>query len=233
MDNHCHLDIARDGDEAADRRRPPWPRAAAVGVTRIVQIGCDLPGARWAVAAAAAARGVVAGVALHPNEAPRLGPRRTGSTRRSTRSRRWPASSDRVRAVGETGLDYFRTGEEGRAAQHESFRRHIDLAKRLDRTLVIHDRDAHDDVLRMLDEEGVPDRFVMHCFSGDAAFARACLDRGALAVVRGHGDLQERRAAARGAAGHAPGPGAGGDRRAVPHPDAATADGRTPPTWCR
>ena len=83
-----------------------------------------------------------------------------------------------MRAVGETGLDYFRTGPEGRAAQQASFRRHIDLAKRLDRTLVIHDRDAHDDVLAILDEEGVPERFVMHCFSGDAGFARACLDRG-------------------------------------------------------
>jgi TatD DNase family protein len=80
--------------------------------------------------------------------------------------------------VGETGLDYFRTGEDGRGAQQQSFRRHIDLARRLDRTLVIHDRDAHADVLRILDEEGVPDRFVMHCFSGDAAFARECLDRG-------------------------------------------------------
>ena len=88
------------------------------------------------------------------------------------------ASSDRVRAVGETGLDYFRTGEEGRPAQQRSFRRHVELAKRLDRTLVIHDREAHADVLRILDEEGVPDRFVMHCFSGDADFARACVDRG-------------------------------------------------------
>src|SRR5207247_5963121 len=88
-------------------------------------------------------------------------------------------SSDRVRAIGETGLDNFRTGPEGKAAQEESFRRHIDLAKRLDKTLVIHDRDAHDEVLRVLDDEGVPERWVMHCFSGDAAFARACLDRGA------------------------------------------------------
>jgi TatD DNase family protein len=88
-------------------------------------------------------------------------------------------STDRVRAVGETGLDYVRTGEDGRAAQQESFRRHVALAKELDKTLVIHDRDAHRDVLRLLDEEGVPDRVVMHCFSGDAAFARACLDRGA------------------------------------------------------
>jgi TatD DNase family protein len=81
--------------------------------------------------------------------------------------------------VGETGLDYFRTGEDGRAAQQMSFRRHIDLAKRLGRTLVIHDRDAHADVLRLLDEEGVPERVVMHCFSGDESFARDCLDRGA------------------------------------------------------
>jgi TatD DNase family protein len=68
---------------------------------------------------------------------------------------------------------------DGRVVQEESFRRHIDLAKRLDKTLVIHDRDAHDDVLRVLDSEGVPDRWVMHCFSGDAVFARECLDRGA------------------------------------------------------
>ena len=86
---------------------------------------------------------------------------------------------DKVRAVGETGLDYFRTPPEGIAVQQESFRRHIQVATRLGKTLVIHDRDAHDDVLRILDEEGVPERTVMHCFSGDLDFARACLDRGA------------------------------------------------------
>ena len=84
-----------------------------------------------------------------------------------------------MRAVGETGLDYFRTGEAGREAQHASFREHIRMAKRHDKTLVIHDRDAHDDVLAVLDDEGTPERTVMHCFSGDAAFARECLDRGA------------------------------------------------------
>jgi TatD DNase family protein len=176
VDNHCHLDITRDGDTPL----PPdeaLAAAAAVGVTRIVQIGCDLPGARWAVEAADAHEAVVAGVALHPNEAPRLAA--AGSLDRALDEiEALASSSERVRAVGETGLDYFRTGEEGRAAQHDSFRRHIDLAKRLDRTLVVHDRDAHDDILRILDEEGAPDRFVMHCFSGDADFARACLDRG-------------------------------------------------------
>ncbi len=176
VDNHCHLDITRDGETALDVPEA-LAAAAAVGVTRIVQIGCDLPGARWAVETAGRHDAVVAGVALHPNEAPRLAA--AGRLEQALDEiEALAASGDRVRAVGETGLDYFRTGDEGRAAQHASFRRHIELAKRLDRTLVIHDRDAHDDVLRILDEEGVPDRFVMHCFSGDAGFARACLDRG-------------------------------------------------------
>ena len=81
--------------------------------------------------------------------------------------------------IGETGLDYFRTGPEGRAAQHESFAAHIEMAKRLDKTLMIHDRDAHDDILAVLDREGVPERLVMHCFSGDTEFARECVNRGA------------------------------------------------------
>jgi TatD DNase family protein len=178
VDNHCHLDIA-DGPEGSWLpTEEALAAAAAVNVTRIVQIGCDLPGARWAVEAATEHPALVAGVALHPNEAPRLDAEgRLEAALAEIEA--LAASSDRVRAVGETGLDYFRTGEEGRAAQHVSFRRHVALAKQLDRTLVIHDRDAHQDVLRILDEEGVPDRFVMHCFSGDAAFARACLDRGA------------------------------------------------------
>ena len=178
VDNHCHLDIADGPDGSWLPVEEALAAAAAVGVTRVVQIGCDLPGARWAVEAAASHGALVAGVALHPNEAPVLDA--AGRLDEALAEiEALAASSDRVRAVGETGLDYFRTGEEGRAAQQESFRRHVGLAKRLDRTLVIHDRDAHDDVLRILDEEGVPDRFVMHCFSGDADFARRCLDRGA------------------------------------------------------
>ncbi|WP_209021970.1 TatD family hydrolase [Nocardioides sp. 503] len=175
VDNHCHLDIA-DGDwvPTADA----IAAAAAVGVARIVQIGCDLPGARWAVRAAAEHAALVAGVALHPNEAPRQAEAGT-LDEALAEIESLARTHDKVRAIGETGLDHFRTGEEGRAAQVESFRRHIDLAKRLDKTLVIHDRDAHDEVLAVLDEEGVPDRWVMHCFSGDAGFARRCLDRGA------------------------------------------------------
>jgi TatD DNase family protein len=174
VDNHCHLDMGR-GDDPAVPVPEALAAAAAVGVRRIVQIGCDLRGARWAVDAAATYPSLVAGVALHPNEAPRV----ASLDEALAEIEALAGAHDRVRAVGETGLDYFRTGEEGRAVQEESFRRHIDIAKRLDKTLVIHDRDAHDDVLRVLDSEGVPERWVMHCFSGDAAFARACLSRGA------------------------------------------------------
>jgi TatD DNase family protein len=182
VDNHCHLDhraysknveggLLIPVDEALDR-------AAAVGVTRIVQVGCDLEGSRWAVDTAAAYDSVVAAVALHPNEAPRLA--EAGELDDALAEiDRLAGSGEHVRAVGETGLDYFRTGEGGREAQHLSFREHIRIAKRHDKTLVIHDREAHDDVLTVLDDEGTPERTVMHCFSGDADFARACVERGA------------------------------------------------------
>lgn len=176
VDNHCHLDLSRDEEDALDVAEA-LSRAAAVGVPRIVQVGCELEGARWAVETAHRYDAIVAAVALHPNEAPRLAA--AGRLDEALGEIERLAADDRVRAVGETGLDHFRTGEEGRAAQVASFRAHIDLAKRLDRTLVIHDRDAHDEVLAVLDQEGAPERWVMHCFSGDAAFARRCLDRGA------------------------------------------------------
>lgn len=172
VDNHCHLDIA-DGEWL--ETRAAIDLAVSVNVARIVQIGCDLPGASWAVAAAGAHPELIAGVALHPNEAPRVDDLDAAMVEIENLA----GAHDKVRAVGETGLDHYRTGEDGLAVQQESFRRHIDLAKRLDKTLVIHDRDAHDEVLRILDEEGVPDRWVMHCFSGDLNLARACLDRGA------------------------------------------------------
>ena len=179
VDNHCHLDIA-DGPEGDQWFGTEKAIAAAtqVGVPRIVQIGCDLPGARWAVEAAATYDALVAGVALHPNEAPRHAA--DGRLDEAMAEIEGLAEAHhRVRAVGETGLDFFRTGPDGRDAQVESFVRHLDLAKRLDKTLVIHDRDAHDAVLDVIDAEGAPERWVMHCFSGNPRFARACLDRGA------------------------------------------------------
>jgi TatD DNase family protein len=181
VDNHCHLDIA-DGEWLETGEA--IARAAEVGVRRIVQIGCDLAGAAWAVDAAEEHAALIAGVALHPNEAPRLAAE--GRLDEALAEiERLAQAHDKVRAVGETGLDYFRTGPEGRDAQRESFARHVDIAARLGRTLVIHDRDAHDDVLDLIDAEGPPERWVMHCFSGNPRFARACLDRGAFLSFAG------------------------------------------------
>ena len=180
VDTHCHLDVVdRELGES------PVPEAAVAlardaGVTRIVQVGCDVTSSEWAVQAARAIPEVVAAVALHPNDVPRIVAREghEGLDRAIARIEELASGPD-VRAVGETGLDYFRTREaDAQALQHESFRRHIDIAKRLDRTLVIHDRDAHADILRILDDEGAPDRVVFHCFSGEADMARLCADRG-------------------------------------------------------
>src|SRR5262245_4892814 len=173
VDNHCHMDMSaqRGGDDLPVDEA--LRLADSVGVTRIVQIGCDVPGARWAVQAAQEYDAVVAGVALHPNEAPRLA--ESGDLDDALAEiDRLAGISERVRAVGETGLDYFRTEPPGREAQHASFRAHIALAKKHGKTLVVHDRDSHDDVLRILDEEGAPPRVVMHCFSGDEKFAKRC-----------------------------------------------------------
>jgi len=179
VDNHCHLDMGppeKGNGGAGLSVSEALSLAASVGVARVVQIGCDLPGARWAVEVADEYAEIVAAVALHPNEAPRLADQGRLDDGLAEIDRL--AAADRVRAVGETGLDYYRTEPRGRAAQHASFRAHIAMAKKHAKTLVIHDREAHDDVLHILDEEGAPERVVMHCFSGDADFARACVERG-------------------------------------------------------
>ena len=182
VDNHTHLDIARDGEEPVDVGEAV-AAAAAVGVDRMVQIGCDLPGARFTAEVIDKHPAILGGVALHPNEAPRLAA--SGSLATAYEEIEVLAAHPRVRVVGETGLDYFRTGPEGVGVQQDSFRWHIDLAKRLGKALQIHDRDAHDDVLRILAEEGAPDRTVMHCFSGDISVARACVERGYLLSFAG------------------------------------------------
>jgi TatD DNase family protein len=175
VDNHTHLDMGR-GDEPRPDLGESLREAAAVGVDRVVQIGCDLPGARYTVAAVDAYPAVLGGVALHPNEVPRLAAR--GELAAAYDEIAALATHPRVRVVGETGLDHYRTGPEGRAVQEEAFRWHIDLAKRLGTALQIHDRDAHDDVLRVLSEEGAPEHTVLHCFSGDVEMARVCVERG-------------------------------------------------------
>jgi TatD DNase family protein len=151
-------------------------QAAAVGVTRIVQVGYDLASSRFGVEVANTHPQVVAAVALHPNEAPKLAA--AGTFDDAFAEIGELARDRRVVAIGETGLDHFRTGPEGLLAQEESFRRHIALAKELGKTLVIHDRDAHDDVVRVLLEEGAPDRVVFHCFSGGPELAAQCAEHG-------------------------------------------------------
>jgi TatD DNase family protein len=175
VDNHAHLDISRDGNDPPDLGSV-IEAATAVGVTRMVQIGCDLPGARFTVEVIDRYPALLGGVALHPNEAPKLHDRHQVESVRAEIERL--ASHPRVRVIGETGLDYFRTGIEGVAAQQDSFRWHIDLAKRTGKVLQIHDRDAHEDVLRILAQEGAPAHTVLHCFSGDMAMARECVERG-------------------------------------------------------
>jgi TatD DNase family protein len=113
---------------------------------------------------------------LHPNEVPRLAA--AGELEAAYAEVERCAAHERIRAIGETGLDYFRTAPEGVPVQQDGFRWHIGLAKRLGKALQIHDRDAHADVLRILDEEGAPGHTVLHCFSGDLAMARECVERG-------------------------------------------------------
>ena len=176
VDSHCHLDIGRDEDEGPVPVEQALAEAAAVGVERVVQIGCDLAGARWAVDVAAAHAPVVSGVALHPTEATKHADE--GTLGPALAEIRQLAAEPQVRAVGETGLDHYWVGPEGRPAQEESFRAHAALARELGKALVIHDRDAHADVIRVLEDAGPPETVVFHCFSGDAAMARYCVDRG-------------------------------------------------------
>lgn len=182
VDNHCHLDHSIRDLELLDPAAA-LAEAASVGVTRIVQVGTDLESSRWSVEAARRFPSVVAAVALHPNDAPRLAA--AGRYDDAIAEIAELAGDPEVRAVGETGLDFFRTEPAGRAAQEQSFRDHIRIAAQHDRALMIHDRDAHADVLRVLDEEGVPERTIMHCFSGDADFARECAARDAYVSFSG------------------------------------------------
>jgi TatD DNase family protein len=174
IDSHCHLAITAEysGLSPADA----LAAAAAVGVGGVVEVGVDLPSSRQAVALAAEHDGVVAAVALHPNEAPAVAA--AGELEQQLAELAVLAADPRTVAIGETGLDHYRTDESGRGAQEESFRRHIELARATGRTLVIHDRDAHSDVLRVLESAGAPPRVVFHCFSGDAAMARVCSEAG-------------------------------------------------------
>jgi TatD DNase family protein len=178
FDSHTHLDLTIQeagvpGGGDGDPVDALIGAAAKSGIDRLVQVGVDVPSSRWSADLAARNESVLAAVAIHPNEAPRL-----SDLDAALREIEALAAQPRVRGIGETGLDTFRTGDDGRRAQEDSFRAHIAIAKRHGKALIIHDRDAHRDVLRVLDEEGAPDTVVMHCFSGDPDFAAECVLRG-------------------------------------------------------
>ncbi|WP_031163367.1 TatD family hydrolase [Streptosporangium roseum] len=183
FDSHCHLDImvgnrqASSGDPVALAAQAAQAsvegilrEARSVGVTRLVTIGYDLPSSRWNAETAGLHADVYAGVAIHPNEA-------HASTPETLAEIEELARLPHVRAVGETGLDYYRDWA-SKDDQHASFRAHIEIAKRTGRALVIHDREAHDDVLRVLADQGAPDVVVFHSFSGDAEMAGRCAEAG-------------------------------------------------------
>jgi TatD DNase family protein len=170
MDNHTHLDFPTKDVQVGIGAA--LDAAEAVGVRGAVQVGTDLESSRFTVRAVDLDPRLLGAVAIHPNDAPEYA--RRGELEAALREIEDLAAHPRIRAIGETGLDFFRTEGEGLAPQRYSFRRHIDIAKRMDLTLQIHDRDAHDDVVQVLREEGTPDRVVFHCYSGDEDLARIC-----------------------------------------------------------
>ncbi|BAU31641.1 TatD family hydrolase [Microcella alkaliphila] len=180
-DNHTHLEIA-DGENPLHYREH-LDRASAVGVRGVVQVGTDVITSQWSAAVAEREPRVLAAVAIHPNEAPKLDAEGTLDDALAVID--GLAQQPRVVAIGETGLDYFRTDEGGREAQLRAFEAHIELAKRHNLALQIHDRDAHDDVVATLLRVGAPDRVVFHCFSGDVELASICAERGWFASFAG------------------------------------------------
>lgn len=173
-DNHTHLEIA-DGEDSIDFREH-LDRASSVGVRGVVQVGGDLETSRWSAETALHEPRMLAAVAIHPNEAPVY--EAAGTLDDALAEIAELASRPRVVAVGETGLDFYRTGPEGRPAQYRSFEAHIEIAKRHNLALQIHDRDAHAEVIATLLRVGAPERTVFHCFSGDAEMAQVCADNG-------------------------------------------------------
>ena len=174
VDSHTHLDTTAALSELTPEANVA--RAAEVGVTHLIDVGVDVESSRSAAAHARTFDNVWAAVALHPNDAARMA---GGAMSDALAEIALLAELPEVRAVGETGLDYFRTrGEVEQAIQADSFRAHIEIARSVGKALVIHDRDAHEGVFEVLSDVPVPDRVVFHCFSGDAAMARECARRG-------------------------------------------------------
>lgn len=174
-DSHCHLDLMGTDVDAA------LAAAASVGIDVIVQVGVDVASSQRSAELAGSYGQIHAAVALHPNEAGR-----GAATDEALREIEALAHLSQVKAVGETGLDHYRTEtSEGHRLQEVSFRAHIAIAKATGKALVIHDRDAHDDVVRVLLDEGAPEVVVFHCFSGGPELARTCAEHGWYASFAG------------------------------------------------
>jgi TatD DNase family protein len=176
-DNHCHLDFVFDEDLGA----MPWNEnldiAQSVGIKGVVQVGVTLESSKWCAQLATKDVRVLAAVALHPNEAPLY--ENLTALNAAIAEIESLATQPRVRAIGETGLDFFRTqGENSIALQQHSFEEHIRIAKENNIALMIHDRDAHDEVVSTLKRVGAPEKVIFHCYSGETDLAQICIDNG-------------------------------------------------------
>lgn len=174
IDNHAHLELIAESEPDSPAIKAILDEAKSVGIDRVIQVGYSAVQSAWGVRCAEAFPGrVLAAVALHPNDAPV-----TADLEGDLRVIADLAQHPRVRAIGETGLDFFRTAPDGREKQIYSFKRHIQIAKDVNKAVMIHDRDAHREVLDTLAEVGAPQKVVFHCYSGDAEMARECISNG-------------------------------------------------------
>ncbi len=171
VDSHAHLELIHNCEPDSPLIKQTLAEAASVGIDRVVQVGYSAEQSIWSVKCAESFVGqVLAAVALHPNEAPVV-----EDLEKDLKVIEELAANPRVRAIGETGLDFFRTPENLRDRQKYSFARHIKIAKEHKKALVIHDRDSHRAVLDLLIQEGAPDKTIFHCYSGDAEMAKECI----------------------------------------------------------
>jgi len=171
VDSHAHLELIHNSEPDSPLIKQTLAEAASVGIDRVVQVGYSAEQSLWSVKCAESFVGqVLAAVALHPNEAPVV-----EDLEKDLQIIEELAANPRVRAIGETGLDFFRTPENLRDRQKYSFARHIKMAKEHKKALVIHDRDSHRAVLDLLIQEGAPANTIFHCYSGDAQMAKECI----------------------------------------------------------
>jgi TatD DNase family protein len=174
-DNHTHFDFV-DGEQPLTASEQ-LELANSAGILGVVQVGVTLESSIWSANLAAREPRVLAAVALHPNEAPLY--ENEDALRAAIAEIELLAAQPRVRAIGETGLDFYRTeGDDSLGLQQLSFEEHIRIAKENSIALMIHDREAHDEVYETLLRVGAPDKVVMHCYSGDLDFAKKCADQG-------------------------------------------------------